>query len=141
MPISFFQEDIDPPMGWNPIAAEGWLKKIIATENGTLGQLNIIFCNDNYLLQINQQYLNHDYYTDIITFQSEPDMVEGDIFISITRVSENAMTFKVAVLHELHRVLAHGVLHMLGYSDENNQQKQKMRAKEDEHLKLQPFTS
>ena len=114
-----------------------WVNRIINSEGSRPGQLDFIFCNDAYLLKINQDYLEHDTYTDIITFPySEGALISGDIFISIERVVENANTFKVKFNTELRRVMAHGILHMLGYGDKNDEDIQLMRAKENEKIKL-----
>ncbi|MDX1903199.1 MAG: rRNA maturation RNase YbeY [Thermonemataceae bacterium] len=98
--------------------------------------MNFIFCDDAYLLQINQEYLNHDTYTDIITFDNaeKKGVLESDIFISVERVKENAQNLQIDFEQELRRVLIHGVLHLLGYKDKNKTQEQEMRAKEDEAL-------
>src|SRR5690554_1473572 len=114
-----------------------WVNRIINSEDSGPGQLDFIFCNDAYLLKINQDYLEHDTYTDIITFPySEGELISGDIFISIERVVENANTFEVNFNTELRRVMAHGILHMLGYGDKNDEDTQLMRAKENEKIKL-----
>jgi len=115
-----------------------WIKYIIQEEAYTLNQINYIFCSDAYLLQINESYLNHNTLTDIITFpysqQNEP--ILADIFISIDRVKENALLFNCSFLDELHRVMIHGVLHLMGYSDKNPRKKAEMREKESACLSL-----
>ncbi|GGW43579.1 rRNA maturation RNase YbeY [Arenibacter certesii] len=114
-----------------------WIDRIIISENATQGQLDFIFCDDEYLLKINQDYLQHDTFTDIITFPYGDDQnIAGDIFISVERVRENAKTFKVEFESELRRVMSHGILHMLGFGDKNDQEIQLMREKENEKLKL-----
>ncbi len=114
-----------------------WLVKTIEQEDKSLRLLNFIFCSDHYLLDINQQYLQHDTLTDIITFPyAEPPLVEGDIFISIERVKENAKKFDVSFEQELRRVMAHGVLHLCGYLDKKPKEQALMRSKEDEALAL-----
>ena len=115
-----------------------WIEKVIWQEQKQLRVLNYIFCSDEYLLSINQKYLDHDTYTDIITFDSseEPGAVEGDIFISIDRVKANAAKFRKHFDDELHRVLIHGVLHLLGYPDKSPREKSLMRKKEDAYLSL-----
>ncbi|HUH45544.1 MAG TPA: rRNA maturation RNase YbeY [Arenibacter sp.] len=114
-----------------------WINRIITSEDSLVGQLDFIFCSDTYLLKINQDYLEHDTYTDIITFPyGEGKLISGDIFISIERVAENAKTYEVDFCTELQRVMAHGLLHMLGYSDKNDEETQMMRAKENEKIKL-----
>lgn len=114
-----------------------WIEQVILQENHQLNQLNFIFCSDKYLLQINLSYLKHDTFTDIITFPyAEPPLVEGDIFLSVDRVTENAQTFEVSFEEELYRVLIHGVLHLCGYLDKTDEQKKLMREKENEAIKL-----
>ena len=100
-----------------------------------LGELGITFGSDDYVLKLNQEYLDHDYYTDIITFDYvEQGIVSGDIVISIDRVRENAKEFGVSFTEELNRVIIHGVLHLLGYRDTSDEEKTKMREKENYHL-------
>ena len=114
-----------------------WINSIIQSENFELGALEYIFCDDAYLLNINQQYLDHDTYTDIITFDyTEGSSISGDIFISLERVQENAVTFKEPFLQELHRVIAHGVLHLMGYKDKTEKDAAIMRAKEEEKIQM-----
>ena len=114
-----------------------WITKIIESEQGIAGELNYIFCSDKYLLGINQQFLNHDTLTDIITFGlDDPHQVSGEIYISIPRVRENAKTQNVPFHDELDRVIIHGVLHLLGYSDKSPRKKALMRKKEDACLSL-----
>lgn len=121
-----------------------WLKKIILNEKFKVGELTYIFCSDEHLLSINQQYLNHNTYTDIITFDyvdKEKRMLSGDIFISLERIRENAEKFKVSFEQELHRVMAHGALHLMGYKDKTLKDKKMMRAKEEEALASSPISS
>ena len=115
---------------------KAWLLKLAKKEQYSIAELNYIFCSDEYLLNINVEYLNHDTYTDIITFPyaAEPNIIEGDIFISIDRVRENANTYQVPFDTELRRVIIHGVLHLCGYGDKSPQEELAMRAKEDEWL-------
>ena len=114
-----------------------WLLSVIASEGKNLGEINYIFCDDAYLLSINQQYLDHDTYTDIISFDtSEGNDLSGDIFISVERIQENAQQFNVSVDDELKRVLAHGILHFCGYKDKTDDEAKLMREKEDEKLKM-----
>lgn len=114
-----------------------WITRIISSENYLLNRIDYIFCDDAYLLKKNQQYLNHDTYTDIITFDyTEGKNIAGDIFISIERVKENADKFEVDFLDELRRVMSHGVLHLLGYSDKSDEDVVLMRNKEEEKMKL-----
>ncbi|RTE54846.1 rRNA maturation RNase YbeY [Arenibacter aquaticus] len=114
-----------------------WIGRIIVSEGDVLGKLDYIFCDDEYLLGINRQYLNHDTYTDIITFPyEEVGGISGDIFISIDRVRENAKEYRVDFETELKRVMAHGVLHLLGYGDKSEEEAVLMRSKENEKIKL-----
>ena len=116
---------------------ERWIQQIIITENKQEGEINYVFCDDEYLLDINQKYLNHDYYTDIISFDySVANELHGDIFISIDRVLENAHDFKVTFHNELLRVMAHGVLHYCGYKDKSEEDSALMRTKENESILL-----
>ncbi len=110
--------------------------KILSDHSKTCGEIVVIFCNDEYLLELNRRYLQHDYYTDIITFNySEGKHIVGDLFISVERVMENAAGFDVSFLCELARVIFHGVLHLIGYDDNTNDEKAIMRQKEDHYLK------
>ena len=116
----------------------GWLKAIARKEKARIGELNYIFCTDEFLLSINQEHLGHDFYTDIITFDLSEGKgpVMGEIYISVDRVRENAATFDVSFSMELYRVMAHGLLHLLGYKDKKKEEKAKMRLKEDACLSL-----
>ncbi len=118
-----------------------WIFDVINSERKTPGMLNYILCSDAYLLEMNKTYLSHDTLTDIITFDYSEDFgdISGDIFISIERVEENAKQFEVEFIHELSRVLAHGVLHICGYKDKTTRQKQTMREKENHYLELIDF--
>jgi rRNA maturation RNase YbeY len=138
--ISFFSEDIDFDIPRQNVIKD-WLLHIIRLEGKTLKHLNYIFCSDAHLLFINQQYLAHNYYTDIITFDSSDciDVIEGDIFISIERVRDNAFDIGISFFLELNRVIAHGVLHLIGYDDTSADLKKLMRQKEDSYLSLSPF--
>lgn len=116
---------------------EIWLKKVIASEGKKLGEISFIFCDDEYLLEINKKYLNHDTYTDIISFDNSVGRVlQGDIFISTERVAENAQIYEVPFSEELNRVLAHGVLHFCGYTDKAADEKKLMRQKEEDKMKM-----
>ncbi|QTN38194.1 rRNA maturation RNase YbeY [Cryomorphaceae bacterium] len=112
-----------------------WIVSVIEEAENHCGEITYIFCSDEQLLEINQQYLKHDTYTDIITFDySQDDLISGDIFISTDRVRENAEAFDVSFDMELSRVMVHGVLHLLGHSDHSEEEKKAMRAEEDRHL-------
>ncbi|MCF6129816.1 rRNA maturation RNase YbeY [Flavobacterium sp. AS60] len=114
-----------------------WLSKVISSEMKSEGEINYIFCDDNYLVEINQQYLDHDTLTDIISFDySVGNELHGDIFISIERVRENAIDFNVDFEEELKRVLVHGVLHYCGYKDKSEEDEKLMRQKEEEKMKM-----
>ena len=133
--IDFFSEHIQIfPSHTTPISQ--WLSTVFEQENKTFQQVNYIFCNDDYLLEINKEYLNHKTLTDIITFpyHEENDPIEGDIFISLERVLENASKFKVPVGHELLRVIVHGALHLIGYLDKTKEAKAQMTEKENYYL-------
>lgn len=112
-----------------------WLKHIIISEKSIVGDINIIFCSDDYLLRINKQFLEHDYYTDIITFDYCYDnVISGDLFISIDSVRENAILYKFTFEEELRRVMAHGILHLLKYDDHCDEDIKMMRYKENFYL-------
>jgi rRNA maturation RNase YbeY len=117
-----------------------WYTKVSLQEDKELGDVTIIFCSDDYLLEVNREHLNHDYYTDIITFDySVFPIVSGDLFISVDRVKENATDFNVSFEHELHRVIIHGFLHLCGYFDKTNEDELLMRSKENQALSLIGF--
>lgn len=114
-----------------------WVISILDIKNKTAGDICFIFCSDDYLLEINRVHLEHDYYTDIITFDySEKAGLSGDIFISLDRVKDNSETYGVKFIEELRRVMAHGVLHLMGYQDGTIESKREMREKEEEALKM-----
>ena len=116
---------------------KNWIKKILKQEGKTAGNISYLFCSDDYLLKINRQFLQHDFYTDIITFDySEKAKIEGEIFISIDRVKENAKIFKQPFERELMRTIIHGVLHLCGYTDKKPADKKRMTAKENLALLL-----
>ncbi|RKD92273.1 rRNA maturation RNase YbeY [Mangrovibacterium diazotrophicum] len=134
MPILFYHEDVKP-LKLERRKIKTWISSVIASENKKIGSINFIFCSDEYLLQVNKQYLDHDYFTDIITFDYvEGKLISGDIFVSVDRVSENADKFQVSFDEELRRILVHGVLHLLGYPDKEPEQKKVMTQKEDHYL-------
>lgn len=131
-PIEFITEDIEFSL-LDQDKIKDWISRIIGKHGYKLENLTYIFCSDEYLHQINLEYLDHDTYTDIITFNNadEPGVVESDIFISIDRVKENAETLNTTFIDELHRVMIHGVLHLIGFDDKNPALKQKMQQQED----------
>lgn len=135
--IKYFTEDISFKLS-HPRKTASWIKSTIHAEDFILGDVNFIFCSDKYLHSMNVEYLKHNTLTDIITFDNseEDELITGDIFISITRVRENAKTFDRPFDEELHRVIIHGVLHLLGYSDKTSSKQKQMRKKEDAYLSL-----
>lgn len=120
----------------NESKIRNWILSAILAEQKMLSFINIIFCNDNYLHQLNNEYLNHDTLTDVITFQynRKEEAIEGDIFISIDRVKDNAADFEVTFPEELNRVIIHGCLHLMGYLDKTEEQKNEIRTKENYYL-------
>lgn len=135
--IAFFSQGISFKLP-NPNKTKRWIRRVIDLEKGELAHLNYIFCSDEYLFQMNRQYLNHNTLTDIITFDNSEGSgrIEGDVFISIERVNANSEELQTSFDEELHRVLIHGVLHLLGYSDKSVKDKSLMRKKEDAYLSL-----
>lgn len=133
--ISFnYETEFELP---NEEAFSNWISRVIISENKKEGDINYIFCDDEYLLEINQQYLDHDTLTDIISFDySVGNELHGDIFISVERVRENAVDFNVSFEEELLRVLVHGVLHYCGYKDKSESDELLMRQKENEKIQL-----
>jgi rRNA maturation RNase YbeY len=114
-----------------------WLSEVILSENKKEGGINYIFCDDDYLLEINQQYLEPDTLTDLISFDdSDGNEIHGDIFVSVERVKENASDYKVTFDEEIQRVLVHGILHYCGYKDKTEADELVMRAKEEEKMKM-----
>ncbi|WP_435624033.1 rRNA maturation RNase YbeY [Flagellimonas sp.] len=114
-----------------------WVTRVIEGENYEVGKLDYIFCDDEKLLAINQEYLGHDTYTDIITFDyTDGQVMSGDVFISVDRVKENALKYNVGVHEELLRVMSHGILHLAGYGDKSDNEIGVMRAKEEEKIKM-----
>ena len=132
-------EDV-PPFELEESFLSNWYSKVCLQEDKELGDLTIIFCSDTYLLDLNRQHLDHDYFTDIITFDySDFPVVSGDLFISFDRVKENAFDFNVSFEHELHRVIIHGFLHLCGYLDKSEEDELIMRSKENQALSLIGF--
>jgi rRNA maturation RNase YbeY len=116
---------------------KAYLGLLASEEKKKIGQLDIIFCSDAYLLAINKSYLNHNYYTDIITFDLTPNQNEpitGEIYISIETIKSNALLYKTTIENELHRVIFHGVLHLCGFKDKKPEEKKTMTRKENQHL-------
>jgi len=120
----------------NEVQLSEWIKKVISTEGYKLEEVNYIFCDDEYLFKLNVEFLDHDTLTDIISFDySVGKIIQGDVFISIERVADNAKDFNVAMLEELQRVMVHGILHYCGYNDKSESEEILMRQKEDHYLK------
>lgn len=142
--INFFTADIKFNLK-NKNALRGWLEAVAKKEGYKIEALNYIFSSDKFLHNLNEQYLHHDNYTDIITFDLSTNnkqlttKLTGEIFISIERIKDNANLFKTTFVDELHRVMIHGVLHLIGYSDKSKRDKATMRKKEDYHLKKRNF--
>ncbi|SEK78867.1 rRNA maturation RNase YbeY [Aquimarina amphilecti] len=131
--INFFYEEVEVDI--DELSTIAWLSNVISSEDKKKGDINYIFCKDEYLLRINRKFLNHDTYTDIIGFSNGlGNIVAGDIFISIERVIENAGVFEVEIEEEIRRVIAHGVLHFCGYKDKTEEESLLMRQKENEKL-------
>ena len=134
--VRYFQEDIRFDLK-QKMQNNRWLKLVAGSEMRRIGAVNIIFCSDNYILDVNMRYLQHDYFTDIITFDyCEKDILSGDLFISIDSVRENALFYGVPFADELDRVMVHGLLHLIGYDDHTEEQIREMRAKEDYYLQM-----
>ena len=133
--IQFFFENIDKITKDSTLAV--WLEDIILAEGKKPGDINYIFCDDEYLLKINQDFLDHDYYTDIITFdQVRGKTISGEIFVSLQRIKDNASLISKNYEEEKKRVIAHGILHLCGYKDKTEEEQKTMRAKEDFYLSL-----
>lgn len=132
--INFFEEDVKITLK-NKLAIKAWLKQVAQTEGKKIKDLNYVFCSDAYLLQMNQDYLNHDTFTDIITFDQSDDekVVEGDIYISYERVLENGEQLE-SQRTEIYRVMVHGLLHLLGYKDKKKEDKALMTSKENFYI-------
>jgi len=137
--IHFHVEEVQFSLATPQVEVE-WIEKIIELESKVLGEVNFIFSNDENLLKMNQKYLKHDYYTDVITFNYNEDAkLSGDIFISIDRLKDNAKMRAIPFETELRRVMIHGVLHLIGYNDEDAETQATMRSKEDFCLNLHPL--
>jgi probable rRNA maturation factor len=133
--IRFFNEDTPYKLSQKQ-ATRQWLKQQAEREGYAVGELNYIFCSDEYVLQVNRDHLQHDYYTDIITFDTgeAEGRIDGDVFVSVDRVADNATQLSLAPDQEMRRVLAHGLLHLCGYGDKTDEEVALMRSKEDEWL-------
>jgi rRNA maturation RNase YbeY len=135
--IHFFSEDSEYKVKGKTLIRD-WLKSVARDYNKKISSLNIIFTTDDYLIEMNQKFLNHDTYTDIITFDQSNDAnhIEADIYISVDRVVENAKSLAKSIEEEMHRVIVHGVLHLVGYKDKTLADKEEMRKKENHYLAL-----
>lgn len=139
--IKYFKEDTTFNFK-NKRDCNRWIKEVlndprIITDKVKLGDINIIFCSDNFILDINNKYLNHNYFTDIITFDySSENIISGDLIISTDTVRENSVTYNQTFTDELHRVIIHGILHLIGYDDKNKVDKERMRKAENRALSL-----
>lgn len=133
--VNLFYEDIEI-LELSPEFFVSWLKEVCKSHEEKLGEVSLIFCSDNYLLDMNREHLNHDFYTDIITFNYNDNTISGDLFISIDRVKDNAVTNNVLFMDELNRVVVHGVLHLIGFNDKTKEEEMEMRAQENKALKL-----
>ena len=140
--INFFNEDITLRIR-DKNKLRQWISEVVQGEGQELSNVNFIFCSDKYLHELNVNYLEHDNHTDVITFDltDEEDVVSGDIFISYERVRENAKNFGVNIANELHRVMVHGILHLIGYQDDTKEQRAQMREFEDNHLATRSWIS
>lgn len=137
MAINFFSEEVQFTLK-ERLSRKRWLKNIATNAGFKIKELNYVFCSDEYLYQMNRDYLKHETYTDIITFDNSENKgdIEGDIFVSIDRVRENAKTHTQEVETEMNRVLVHGLLHLIGYKDKTQEEAALMRLKEEESIKL-----
>lgn len=132
--VSYFFEDTSFKFNARRLTGR-WIKSTVGNELKKLGDVNIIFCSDNYILEVNRKYLQHDYFTDIITFDyCEGDVISGDLFISVDTVRENSLFYGTEFETELNRVIIHGILHLTGYDDHTDDERKTMRSKEDYYL-------
>ncbi len=137
MPISFHSEDVSF-LPKDRRSLRQWIEHCIASQGCKVGDIAYVFCSDEFLLGMNREHLNHDYYTDIITFDMSDveDVVSADIFISIDRVKQNAEELNESFEHELHRVMVHGILHLTGFDDKTEKAKKEMRITENQYITL-----
>ncbi len=136
MSVIFSNADVDIVLS-DPLSLQKWIRLIVEAHSKKLGRINYLFCSDDYILESNKRFLNHDTYTDIITFDYvQGQLVSGDILVSLDRVRDNAAMFSVPFEQELHRVIIHGVLHLLGFKDKTESDAAEMRRKENEALSI-----
>jgi len=133
--INFYPEDIDFKLDQPKLIAE-WIQSAVQQEGKSIFSLSYVFCSDNYLHELNVQYLQHDTLTDVITFPYEENPIEGDVYISIDRITDNAEQFNVPFMEELSRVIIHGTLHLMGYGDKTPEEKKIMTKMENKYLTL-----
>jgi probable rRNA maturation factor len=142
-PIAFYGEDVEMPFTEAQEAdLMAWIEATVAAEGREIGEITFIYCSDDYLLNINKEFLAHDYYTDVITFhyhETAEEPMEGDVYISTERTAENAVTAGVSHLHEVARVMVHGALHLCGYEDTSEEDRAAMREKENFYLAKLPI--
>ena len=139
--ISYYNEDTDFLFKGKNLNNR-WLRMVAGSEVRRIGDISIIFCSDNYILDVNMRYLQHDYFTDIITFDyCEGDKLSGDLFISVDSVRENALYYGTDFADELNRVMVHGLLHLIGYDDHTEEEQKVMREKENYYLSLRETIS
>ena len=136
--ISFFSDGVEFVLS-NEEEVRDWLFNLAKTEEKKLTEVDVVFVSDDNLLEMNKKFLQHDFFTDILTFPNDGPGISGELFISIDRVRENAITEKTDFIEELHRVIAHGFLHLFGYDDKSETEKLEMRARELFYLNLRPF--
>ncbi len=138
-PVSFYSDGINFKIE-NPSEVSRWVNNSIEAENFSAGEISFVFTTDEKLIEINRQFLDHDTFTDVITFDySEGNNISGEIYISIERIRENAVDFSQGEIDELYRVMIHGILHLCGYNDKGSDQKTQMTRKEDYYLSLRTF--
>jgi len=136
MEITFQSEGVDDPQ-IDEAKLANWIESIAKLYNKEIGEISYLFCDDEKILEVNQQYLNHDFYTDIITFDySEENMISGDIIISLQTVESNSQMYNTSFLEELHRVIIHGILHLSGLNDSTEEEEKVMRDAENSALKI-----
>lgn len=135
--IYFYNEECEFPAFFSEEKVTRWLQLVAADYSLELGTISFIFCNDDYILDVNRKYLNHDYYTDVITFDyREGKILSGDVFISLDTVQSNALEFDATYENELHRVIVHSVLHLIGFKDKSDEDVKEMRQNENHCLEL-----
>ena len=139
LPFFFFTEDRNYRLTQKSLVRE-WLQQAVDDHQRSVREINYIFCSDHYLHSINKRFLRHDTFTDIITFDyAESAVIRADVYISVDRARENAITYNVSVIDEIHRLLIHGLLHLVGYTDKTKDEQAVMRTKEEYYLSLRQF--